>query len=129
MSPLAGVRSGIRRLGTLQFPTAVTTWNASGGDPGGQVATLRDMTAQQKQTAELIMTIKGLKRSRRAAPQAPSEKPQTPRDAYQAISASYWAERRPAAMDLILDQYWRERESELARRVGAIEDQHTASPE
>jgi hypothetical protein len=119
----------IRQPATLQYGVAVAARNASAGNPGGQVATLRDMTAQQKQTAELSMTIKGLKRSRRATPQAPSEKPQTPCDAYQAISASYWAERRPAAMDLILDQYWRERESELARRVGAIEDEHTASPE
>ena len=58
-----------------------------------------------------------------------SEKPQTPNDAYQAISATYWAERRPAAMDLILDQYWRERESELARRVGTIEDENISPAE
>jgi len=88
-----------------------------------------DMTAQQKETAELLVTIKALRRSRSAKPQTPSEKPQTPRDAYQAISATYWAERRPAAMDLILDQYWRERESELARKVSDIEDEHTTSGE
>jgi len=41
--------------------------------------------------------------------------------------ATYWAERRPAPMDLILDQYWRERESGLARRVDAIEDDHTSA--
>jgi hypothetical protein len=83
------------------------------------------MTAQQKQTAELLVTIKGLKRSGRTKAMLPSEKPPTSRDAYQAISATYWAERRPAAMDLILDQYWRERESGLARRVSAVEDEHT----
>jgi hypothetical protein len=84
------------------------------------------MTAQQKQNAELLVTIKGLKRARRSKPLSPSEKPQTPRDAYEAISATYWAERRPSPMDLILDQYWRERESGLARRVDAIEDDHTS---
>ena len=86
------------------------------------------MTAQQKQTAEMLVTIKGLKRARRSKGQSPSEKTQTPRDAYEAISATYWAERRPAPMDLILDQYWRDRESELARRVSAVEDDHTADP-
>ena len=90
------------------------------------MATHRDMTAQQKQVAELLVTIKGLKRSGCAKPLSASEKPQTPRDAYEAISATYWAERRPAPMDLILDQYWRERESELARRVSAVEDEHTS---
>jgi hypothetical protein len=93
------------------------------------MANLRDMTAQQKQNAELLVTIQGLRRSRHAKPLSPSEKPQTPSDAYQAISATYWAERRPAAMDLILDQYWRERESELSRRVGAIEDENLAPGE
>jgi hypothetical protein len=97
------------------------------GDPGGNVAT--DMTAQQKQNAELLVTIKGLRRSRAGKPQTSSEKPQTPRDAYEAISATYWAERRPAAMDLILDQYWRERESELAKKVSEIEDEHMPSPD
>jgi len=85
------------------------------------------MTAQQKETAELLVTISGLKRARGSKPRTPSEKPQTPRDAYEAISATYWAERRPSPMDLILDQYWRERESGLARRVEAIEDEHTSS--
>ena len=93
------------------------------------MATLREMTAQQKNTAELLVTINGLRRpSGLAKPLTPAERPQTPRVAYEAISATYWAERRPAPMDLILDQYWRERESELARRVEIIEDEHTSSP-
>jgi hypothetical protein len=85
------------------------------------LANLREMTAQQKQAAELLATIKGLKQSRPddVRNSRPAERRQTPRDAYEAISATYWAERRPAPMDLILDQYWRDRESELARRHGA----------
>jgi hypothetical protein len=79
------------------------------------VAILRDMTAQQKQAAELLVTIKGLHRSS-ASRLTDSAKPRTPRVAYEAISATYWAERRPAPMDLILDQYWRGRESGLSRR-------------
>lgn len=96
---------------------------------GGDVTTHRDMTAQQKQSAELLVTIKGLKRAHPSKARTPAEKPQTPRDAYEAISATYWAERRPATMDLILDQYWRERESGLARRIDAIEDEHTSPAE
>ena len=80
------------------------------------MATLRDMTAQQKQAAELLVTIKGLKQHLATVERSsPAKAPRTPRDAYEAISATYWAERRPAPMDLILDQYWRERESNVSR--------------
>ena len=75
------------------------------------MATLRDMTAQQKQAAELLATIKGLKRSRsRNKPTPPSEKPQTPRDAY--------------------ERHFREAFGELHRpgqgvhRIGAPNEQH-----
>ena len=87
------------------------------------MATLRDMTAQQKQAAELLVTIQGLKHART---RSTSGKPRTSRDAYEAISATYWAERRPAPMDLILDQYWRERETGASRRHDAPGEQPSA---
>jgi hypothetical protein len=91
------------------------------------MATLRDMTAQQKQAAELLVTIKGLKQQRATVERSSVPKaPRTPRDAYEAISATYWAGRRPAPMDLILDQYWREREAELSRRHDAPGGQSSA---
>jgi hypothetical protein len=75
------------------------------------------MAAQQRQAAELLATLKGLRRAPGWKP-SPSERPQqTPRAAYEAISATYWSERRPPALDLILDQYWLDREAGLQRKT------------